>query len=170
MHRLLDLVIPGGGDRRLDSPLPSVAARKIEGNILMSSGDVIGSEQDLGKVTKLLLVDDEQGYVTVLAKRLSKRNFFVKIALSGAEATRILRNESFDLAVLDFKMEDMDGIEVLKVFKVMEPKMPVIILTGHGSETAAREGIELGAFDYLLKPCELSDLVQRIRQACAKDV
>ncbi|MGD0399892.1 MAG: response regulator [Syntrophobacteraceae bacterium] len=136
----------------------------------MSPGDPINSEQDQSKGTKILLVDDEEGYVSVLAKRLSKRNFQVKTALSGREAIRILRNESFDLAVLDLKMEDMDGIEVLKVFKAMEPQMPVIILTGHGSETAAREGMEYGAFDYLVKPCDLSELVARIRQACAKGV
>ncbi len=136
----------------------------------MQSADFINTEQEQSKGTKLLLVDDEEGYVTVLAKRLSKRNFLVKTALSGSEAVRILRNEPFDLAVLDLKMEDMDGIEVLKVFKTMEPKMPVIILTGHGSETAAREGIEFGAFDYLIKPCDLSELVERIRQACAKGV
>ncbi len=136
----------------------------------MPPGDAINSEQDQSKGTKLLLVDDEEGYVSVLAKRLSKRDFQVKTALSGSEAIRILRNESFDLAVLDLKMEDMDGIEVLKIFKVMEPQMPVIILTGHGSETAAREGMEYGAFDYLVKPCDLSELVARIRQACAKGV
>ena len=136
----------------------------------MSSGDLANFGQDRDKRTKLLLVDDEEGYVTILAKRLSKRNFLVKTALSGMEAIRILRNESFDLAVLDLKMEDMDGIEVLKVFKVMEPKMPVIILTGHGSETAAREGMEYGAYDYLVKPCDLSELVERIREACAKGV
>ena len=115
---------------------------------------------------RILLVDDEEGYVAVLAKRLGKRDFMVKTALSGAEAIRILRNESFDLTVLDLKMEDMDGIEVLKVFKAMEPAMPVIMLTGHGSETAAREGIRFGAFDYLIKPCDLSELVNRIREAC----
>jgi DNA-binding response OmpR family regulator len=140
------------------------------GGYYMSPGDPINSEQDQSKGTKILLVDDEEGYVSVLAKRLSKRNFQVKTALSGREAIRILRNESFDLAVLDLKMEDMDGIEVLKIFKVMEPQMPVIILTGHGSETAAREGMEYGAFDYLVKPCDLSELVARIRQACAKGV
>ena len=117
---------------------------------------------------KLLLVDDEESYVSVLAKRLSKRNYRVKTALSGTEAIHILRKESFDLAVLDFKMEGMDGIEVLKIFKVMAPEMPVILLTGHGSETAAREGMEHGAFDYLVKPCDLSELVKRIREACAK--
>ena len=119
---------------------------------------------------KLLLVDDEDGYVTVLAKRLSRRNFLVKTALSGTEAIYILRNESFDLAVLDFKLEDMDGIEVLKVFKAMKPNMPVIILTGHGSETAAHKGIEYGAFDYFVKPCDLSELVEHIREACAKGI
>ncbi len=136
----------------------------------MSSAGLINSETDRNMGTKLLLVDDEQGYVAVLAKRLSRRNFVVKTALSGTEAIRILRNEPFDIAVIDFKMEDMDGIEVLKVFKAMEPKMPVIILTGHGSETAAREGMEYGAFDYLVKPCDLSELVERIREACAKGV
>ena len=136
----------------------------------MSTGEAINAEKDQSKSTKLLLIDDEEGYVTILAKRLAKRNFLVKTALSGVEAIRILRNESFDLAVLDLKMEDMDGIEVLKVFKAMEPEMPVIILTGHGSETAAREGMEFGAFDYLVKPCDLSELVERIREACAKGV
>jgi DNA-binding response OmpR family regulator len=136
----------------------------------MSTGEAINEKKDQNKSTKLLLIDDEEGYVTILAKRLAKRNFLVKTALSGVEAIRILRGESFDLAVLDLKMEDMDGIEVLKVFKAMEPEMPVIILTGHGSETAAREGMEFGAFDYLVKPCDLSELVERIREACAKGV
>ena len=136
----------------------------------MSTGEAINAEKEQIKSTKLLLIDDEEGYVTILAKRLAKRNFLVKTALSGVEAIRILRSESFDLAVLDLKMEDMDGIEVLKVFKAMEPEMPVIILTGHGSETAAREGMEFGAFDYLIKPCDLSELVDRIREACAKSV
>ncbi|MFZ2446156.1 MAG: response regulator [Syntrophobacteraceae bacterium] len=121
---------------------------------------------DPGGKKRILLVDDEEGYVVVLAKRLARREFEVKTALSGPEAIRVLRNESFDLAVLDLKMEGMDGIAVLKVFKAMEPNMPVIILTGHGSETAAREGLKFGAFDYLVKPCDLSQLVARIRDAC----
>jgi DNA-binding NtrC family response regulator len=79
-----------------------------------------------------------------------------------------LRNKSFDAAVLDLKMEDMDGIEVLKIFKKMDPEMPVIMLTGHGSETAAREGIQFGAFDYLTKPCDLNELIEKIRAACGR--
>jgi DNA-binding response OmpR family regulator len=126
------------------------------------------SVKDQSDHVKLLLVDDEAGYVKVLAKRLAKRNVDVTPALSGSEAIRILRNNRFDAAVLDLKMEDMDGIEVLKVFKLMEPQMPVIMLTGHGSETAAREGIEFGAFDYLMKPCDLVELVEKIKEACGR--
>lgn len=118
---------------------------------------------------KLLIVDDEEGYVSVLAKRMAKRDIDVTKALSGSEAIQILRNNTFDAAVLDLKMEDMDGIEVLKIFKKMDPQMPVIMLTGHGSETAARQGIEFGAFDYLTKPCDLSQLIKKIRKACGRN-
>ncbi len=119
---------------------------------------------------KLLLVDDEPGYVSVLAKRMAKRNIVALAATSGNEAIQTLRNVHFDCAVLDLKMEDMDGIEVLKIFKKMAPVMPVIMLTGHGSETAAREGIKFGAFDYLTKPCNLDDLIHVICNACKREV
>ncbi len=117
---------------------------------------------------RLLLIDDEEAYVQVLAKRLGKRNIQVTPALSGSEAIQKLRRDDFDVAILDLKMEDMDGLEVLKIFKKMVPNMPVIMLTGHGSETAAREGLELGAFDYLTKPCDFEDLVRKIVEACGK--
>ena len=119
---------------------------------------------------KLLLVDDEPGYVSVLAKRMAKRNIIAVAATSGNEAIQVLRNVHFDCAVLDLKMEDMDGIEVLKIFKKMAPTMPVIMLTGHGSETAAREGIKFGAFDYLTKPCNLDDLIRVIGGACNREI
>ena len=76
-----------------------------------------------------------------------------------------MRKRDFDVAVLDLKMEDMDGIEVLKIFKKMAPAMPVIMLTGHGSESSAQEGIKFGAFDYLTKPYELEDLICKIKEA-----
>jgi DNA-binding NtrC family response regulator len=117
------------------------------------------------KRTRLLLVDDEEAYVYVLANRLAKRSIDVTKAYSGSEAIQALRRKDFDVAILDLKMEDMDGIEVLKIFKKMDPEMAVIMLTGHGSEKAAREGIELGAFDYLTKPCELEELIEKIREA-----
>jgi len=124
------------------------------------------SDQPSTKRMRLLLVDDEESYVNVLSKRMTKRNFEVSSALSGAQAIRILRKQDFDAVVLDLKMEDMDGIEVLKILKTMAPELPVIMLTGHGSETAAREGITFGAFDYLTKPCDLDELIEKIRAAC----
>ena len=129
-----------------------------------------GMNQGKGEQTrrlKLLLVDDEKGYAEVLAKRMAVRDIDATVALSGTEAIQILRGRQFDAAVLDLKLEDMDGIEVLRIFKKMDPVMPVIMVTGHGSETAARQGIEYGAFDYLMKPCSLTLLIEKIRQACA---
>ena len=118
---------------------------------------------------RLLLVDDEVGYLDVLAKRLTHRGFAVTTASSGAEAIRALRKWEFDLAVVDLKMEDMDGIEVLKVLKKMDPALQVIILTGHGSERAARDGLAHGAFDYLIKPIGLDPLIARIRAALSSE-
>jgi DNA-binding NtrC family response regulator len=113
----------------------------------------------------LLLVDDEIAFVEVLSKRLARRGFQVTKAFSGTEAIRILRKQDFNVAVVDLKMEDMDGIEVLKIFKKMAPEVPVIMLTGHGSEHSAEEGLKCGAFDYLNKPYELDDLICKIREA-----
>lgn len=117
-------------------------------------------------IIDVLLIDDEKGYLNVLANRLSKRFVNAAKAFSGTEALRILRKKDFDVVVLDLKMEDLDGIEVLKIIKKMAPELPVIILTGHGSQTAAEEGMAYGAFDYLTKPCELTDLIDKIKLAC----
>jgi DNA-binding NtrC family response regulator len=123
-----------------------------------------GGESDRSR-RRLLLVDDERAFGAVLSKRLTKRGFEVTLAYRGTEAIQTLRAQEFDVALLDLKMEDMDGIEVLKIFKKMDPKLMVVMLTGHGSEKAARDGIALGAFDYLSKPCELQELVSKIREA-----
>jgi DNA-binding response OmpR family regulator len=120
------------------------------------------------KSINVLLVDDEEDFVNVISKRLRKRNINVTGVLSGTEAIRILRRKDFDTIVLDLKMEDMDGIEVLKVVKKMIPEIPVIMLTGHGSETASKEGIEYGAFDYLTKPYDLEMLVTKIIEAAKR--
>ena len=114
---------------------------------------------------RVLLIDDEVGYVNVLSNRLKKRNFQIGKASSGSEAFQVLRQDDFDVAVLDLKMEDMDGIEVLKILKKMAPELVVIMLTGHGSAEAAHQGIQLGAFDYLTKPCELEELIEKIHEA-----
>ncbi len=125
------------------------------------------SERDRAKTDRinLLLIDDEVGYVNVLSNRMAKRNIDVTKSHSGTEGIQALRKQDFDVAVLDLKMEDMNGIEVLKIFKKMDPDMPVIMLTGHGSEQAAKEGMKYGAFDYLTKPCELEELLEKVREA-----
>jgi DNA-binding NtrC family response regulator len=116
---------------------------------------------------RLLLIDDEKDFVNILSKRIKRRNIDVKKAFSGTEAIQALRGQEFDVAVLDLKMEDMDGIEVLKMLKILDPGLAVIMLTGHGSAEAASRGIELGAFDYLTKPCELEELLKKIMAAYA---
>ena len=121
-------------------------------------------KNQVGKI-KLLLVDDEKGFADVIAKRMSKRDIDVTKAYSGTEALQAIRKADFDVAVLDLKMEDMDGIEILNIFKKMDPDLAVIMLTGHGSEEAARDGIKFGAFDYLTKPCDLEELLAKIREA-----
>jgi len=117
---------------------------------------------------RMLLVDDEEAYVNVLSNRLQKRGFDVTKSYGGAEAIQKMRQQEFDVAVLDLKMADMDGIEVLKIMKLMDPKIEVIMLTGHGSAAACKQGLELGAFDYLMKPCELDSLVKKIEAAYRK--
>jgi DNA-binding NtrC family response regulator len=120
------------------------------------------------RTIKLLLVDDEKGFADVISKRMSKRNIDVTKAYSGTEALQALRTADFDVVVLDLKMEDMDGLEILKIFKKIVPDLSVIMLTGHGSEAAAREGIQYGAFDYLTKPCDFEALISKIKAACQK--
>jgi len=125
------------------------------------------TQNETGRL-RLLLVDDEVGFTTIMAKRLTRRNMEVTTAFSGAQGIQALRAEQFDVAVLDLKMQDMDGIEVLKIFKIMDPNMPVIMLTGHGSEKSASEGIQHGAYDYLTKPYEFTELLQKIRAAAIR--
>ncbi len=118
------------------------------------------------KPINLLLVDDEQEYGNVLAKRFARRAIATTNAYNGSEALQALRWRDFDVVVLDLKLGgDMDGLEVLRICKRIDKNLPVIILTGHGSAEAAKEGLALGAFDYLTKPCELDELLGKIHQA-----
>jgi two-component system NtrC family sensor kinase len=150
-------------------PLKSPLNIKAEDSLLSTSAGVEvmarESENVLKKRIKLLLVDDEESFVKVLSKRLERRNIAVTTALSGTEGIQALRKVDFDVAVLDLKMEDMNGLEVLKIFKKMYFEMEVIILSGHESERAAREGMEYGACAYLAKPCNLEELINTIKKA-----
>lgn len=127
-------------------------------------------ESDRKEKIKILLTDDEKDFCEVLSKRLKRRDFDVTVAYSGEEAIRALRKIDFQAAVLDLKMEDMDGMEVLKIFKKMYPEMEVIILSGHETEQTVQEGLDLGAFDYLSKPCDFDQLVHTIRKATSGGV
>jgi DNA-binding NtrC family response regulator len=122
-------------------------------------------EESQKETIRVLLVDDEIGFADILAKRLGRRGMTVTPVYTGTGAIKSIRKSDFDVAVLDLKMEDMDGIEVLKIFKKAYPEMAVIMLTGHGSVQAARDGLKEGAFDYLTKPCELEELEEKIREA-----
>jgi DNA-binding response OmpR family regulator len=117
------------------------------------------------KTIRLLLVDDEEAFVHVLSKRLGRRQIDVTPAFNGTEALQRMRRGDFDVAVLDLKMEGMDGIEVLKILKQMAPELPVIMLTGHGCQVSAREARENNADDYLSKPYDFEELVLKIREA-----
>jgi DNA-binding response OmpR family regulator len=121
-----------------------------------------------GERIKLLLVDSEADYAEVLAKRLARRQIESYPASSGAEAIQILRGEVFDVALVDLKTKDMDGLELLKLIKETDVGLPIIVLTGYGLDDAAREGVALVTSDYLNKPCDLEELLGRIRKAAAK--
>ncbi|MBC16903.1 MAG: two-component system response regulator [Desulfovibrio sp.] len=108
---------------------------------------------------ELLIVDDEIGFADVLRKRMSRRGVDATPAASGSEAVRILREQAFDVAIVDLKLEGMDGIEILKVFKLMAPEMPVLMLTGHGCEESREICMRNGADGYLHKPIDFERLL-----------
>jgi len=108
---------------------------------------------------RLLIVDDETGYAEVLCKRMARRGVSATAAASGEEAIRILYRDDFDVAIVDLKLEGMGGVEILKVFKLMAPDMPVVMLTGHTSEEARDACMKLGAEGYLSKPVDFERLL-----------
>jgi DNA-binding NtrC family response regulator len=117
---------------------------------------------------RILLVDDEKAFLETLVKRLEKRGYATSAANSGEEALELLEPESPDVVVLDVKMPGLDGLGTLKAIKRKLPLVEVIMLTGHASVEAAIEGMEQGAFDYLMKPLELEDLLNKIQDAYQK--
>jgi len=114
---------------------------------------------------RILLVDDEEEFVKTLAERLQLRDFDVRIATDGEGALDIVEADPPQLVVLDMIMPGMGGLEVLKQIKAMNRRMPVILLTGHGSTAEGIEGMRLGAFDYLMKPINIDDLIKKMEAA-----
>lgn len=110
----------------------------------------------------LLVVDDEEIILSVLAEDLNRDDLFVQTASNGEEAMNLLAKNHYNLIVTDLAMPGVDGIEVLRVAKQLDPTVCVVILTGYGNMTSAIEALRLGADDYLLKPCESEELYYRI--------
>lgn len=116
----------------------------------------------------VLLVDDEVEFRETMEKRLKKRSLHVKGVGSGEEALEQLKEEPIDVVVLDVRMAGMDGIETLRAMKKTQPLIEVIMLTGHASMEVAVQGMEFGAFDYLMKPMQIDDLLYKIQDAYKK--
>jgi DNA-binding NtrC family response regulator len=116
----------------------------------------------------VLLVDDEESFIQTLAKRLTLRRMSIEMASSGEQALEKVRQRPVDVVVVDMKMPDMNGIEVTRAIRREHPLTEVILLTGHASLEASVEGMEAGAFDYLLKPVSIDELVYKIEDAHRK--
>jgi DNA-binding NtrC family response regulator len=114
---------------------------------------------------RILLVDDEEKFVETLAERLQTRGLEVQTAFNGDEALVKLREKDVDVVVLDVLMPGKSGIDTLREIKRMKPLAEVIMLTGHATVETAIEGMKLGAYDYLMKPTETKDLVEKIGAA-----
>jgi len=118
---------------------------------------------------RVLVVDDEEVFIKTLVNRLNKRNIDTTGALSGEEALELMKKKLFDVVILDIKMPGgMDGIEALGEMKKIQPLTEVILLTGHASVETSIEGMKLGAFDYLLKPIKLEELLIKLADAFEK--
>jgi DNA-binding NtrC family response regulator len=117
----------------------------------------------------LLLVDDEVPFVETMTKRLTKRELDVISAYTGNDALQTLeKHPKIEVVILDVKMPGMDGIETLKEIKKAYPITEVIMLTGHATVESAIDGMKLGAFDYLMKPCDIDHLISIVKEAAAK--
>ncbi len=115
--------------------------------------------------SRVLLVDDERDFLDSLSQRLRLRGLSVLAAASGREALDLLATDEVDVVVLDVRMPGMDGIETLRRIKEMRPRTEVIMLTGHADLSSSLEGMRFGFFDYLTKPVQLNQLMEKIGDA-----
>lgn len=120
------------------------------------------------KKIKLLLVDDEENFVNTLAERMTMRKVPSKVVYSGEEALQVVKTQEPDVMILDLRMPGIDGMEVLRKVKASNPKVQVIILTGHGTELDEEEAQKLGAFHYHKKPIDIDELLGTVKKAYRK--
>lgn len=116
----------------------------------------------------VLIVDDEDDFREILVKRLRKRNLDVQGVESGQKALDLLDKVRIDVVILDVKMPGKDGLETLQEIKRKQPLIEVIMLTGHGSDEMGIQGMKLGAFEYLMKPADITNLIEKMRRAYKK--
>ncbi len=114
---------------------------------------------------KVLVVDDEDDFRETLIKRLRNRKLQAEGAAGGHQALALLSQDPVDVVILDVKMPGLDGIATLKEIKAKYPEIEVIMLTGHASVESGIQGMQLGAFDYVMKPVPLDELLDKMRQA-----
>ena len=119
---------------------------------------------------RVLIVDDEEELVSTLVERLDIRGIHAHGVTTGKEALACLQDQVFDAVLLDVKMPEIGGLEVIQEIKAKLPDLEVILLTGHGSDEDAKKGIELGAFEYIIKPFNLSALIDVLHRAAGRDV
>jgi len=117
---------------------------------------------------KALLVDDEVEFVTTLAERLEMRGIRAEVATDGTEALRLIEADPPDVVVLDIMMPGVGGLEVLRQVRETQTGVEVILLTGRGTTKEGIEGMRLGAFDFLMKPIRIEELIPRMLDACRK--
>jgi DNA-binding NtrC family response regulator len=117
---------------------------------------------------RVLFVDDEADFLETILKRMQKRWVAAFGVRSGEEALAWLQQQTADIVVLDVRMQGMDGIQTLRAVKSAHPLLEVIMLTGHASLEIAKEGMQLGAFDYLMKPIDLDELLYKLEDAYQK--
>jgi DNA-binding NtrC family response regulator len=118
---------------------------------------------------RVLVVDDEEDFLETLVKRLERRGIEARGVKSGEEALETMKQQLFDVVILDIKMPGgMDGIQALREMKQIQPLAEVVLLTGHASVETSIEGMRLGAFDYLLKPIKLEELMTKLGDAFEK--
>jgi DNA-binding NtrC family response regulator len=117
---------------------------------------------------KLLIVDDESDFLGTLLKRMKRRQVDVQGVGSGEAALQWIKTNDVDVVILDVRMPGMDGIETLRAIKKRHPLIEVIMLTGHASMEVAIEGMGMGAFDYLMKPMDMDELLYKAEDAFKK--
>jgi DNA-binding response OmpR family regulator len=120
-------------------------------------------------IANILLVDDEVPFLETMTKRLTKRDYEITSAETGAEALdKLNMDQSIDVVILDVKMPGMDGIETLKEIKRSHPLVEVIMLTAYATVESGIIGMKIGAFDYLMKPCDMDILIAKVDKAVTK--